>query len=96
MKAIILTLLVSFTMLGSFAQSWQLKGNNGTNPDSNFLGTINNRDLVLRTNNVERLRITKNGKLGLGTTTPQQKLDVNGNINIAEGSAIYVGNERVL
>ena len=96
MKAIILTLLVSFAMLGSLAQSWQLKGNNGTNPDSNFLGTINNRDLVLRTNNVERLRITKNGKLGLGTTTPQQKLDVNGNINIAEGSAIYVGNERVL
>ncbi|HEX5153584.1 MAG TPA: tail fiber domain-containing protein [Parafilimonas sp.] len=96
MKTITLTLLVSFALSGSNAQDWKLNGNSGTNPDSNFLGTINNRDLVLRTNNIERLRVAKNGKVGLGTTAPQQKLDVNGNINVAEGSGIYSGNERVL
>ena len=36
--------------------SWDLLGNSGTNPATNFLGTTNAQDLVLRSNNIEKLR----------------------------------------
>src|SRR5262245_44714401 len=53
-----------------FSQSWKLIGNNGTDPATQFVGTTDNVDLVLRTNNLERLRLSSTGNLGIGTTTP--------------------------
>lgn len=75
---------------------WFTGGNRNINALTNFLGTIDNKDLVFRTNNMERLRIIKSGAIGIGIANPQQKLDVNGNINVAEDSGIYIGNDRVL
>src|SRR5437868_5131776 len=49
---------------------WELTGNSGTNPASNFLGTTDGRPLVIRTNAVERMRITQGGNVGIGTTGP--------------------------
>ena len=37
---------------------WGVAGNAGTNASSNFIGTTDNVNLVFRTNNVERMRIT--------------------------------------
>ena len=45
-------------------------GNIGTNPTNNFLGTIDNNDLVFRTNNTEKARITSSGNTGIGTNAP--------------------------
>ncbi len=42
---------------------WQITGNSGTNSVTNFIGTIDSSDLVFRTSNTERLRITNNGSL---------------------------------
>jgi hypothetical protein len=36
-------------------------GNSGTNPSSNFIGTTDNVDVVLKTNSAERLRLKGNG-----------------------------------
>src|SRR5215217_4735917 len=36
---------------------WQLTGNAGTNPNTDFLGTTNNQPLVIRVNSTERLRV---------------------------------------
>jgi len=41
--------------------AWSLTGNTGTTPTSDFIGTIDNQDLVFRTNNTERIRITSSG-----------------------------------
>ncbi|PWN64738.1 cell wall anchor protein [Chryseobacterium oncorhynchi] len=53
------TLLFVFTISASsiFAQSWNITGNSGTNPSNNFLGTNDNQDLIIKTNNQERLRV---------------------------------------
>jgi len=62
--------------------AWQTLGNTGTNPATNFLGTIDNQDLVFRTNNLEQVRILANGNTGIGTPTPTEKLEINGHVHI--------------
>jgi hypothetical protein len=49
------------------AAGWALTGNSGTDPAVNFLGTTDNRPLVIRTNNTEQLRVTTSGSVGIGT-----------------------------
>ena len=41
-----------------------------------------NADLRFATNNVERMRIKADGKVGINDTTPSQTLDINGNLGI--------------
>ncbi|UOU98431.1 hypothetical protein MUU74_00345 [Chryseobacterium daecheongense] len=52
--------LFSLALLASsftFAQSWNITGNSGTTPTNNFIGTIDDKELVFKTNNKERMRI---------------------------------------
>lgn len=58
--------------------AWLLAGNAGTDPALNFLGTTDNLPLVLRTNNLERLRLAENGFLGMGITTPGTRIHIRG------------------
>ena len=57
--------------------AWELTGNAGTNIATNFLGTTDNNSLAFRTNNIERMRILNTGNVGIGTTTPGYRLDLN-------------------
>ncbi len=50
-----------FTPLDPADDSWDINGNAGTNPLTNFLGTSDAVDLVLRANNTERLRALSSG-----------------------------------
>lgn len=63
----------------TFAQTWNLTGNSGTNASTNFLGTSDTNDLVLKTNNLERFRINSTGNVGVGTSPePDITLKVQG------------------
>ena len=57
--------------------AWQNRGNAGTNPASDFVGTTDNEPLVIKTNAGERVRITSTGDVGIGTTQPAARLEVN-------------------
>lgn len=53
----------------------------GTGPmktASGFFGTFTNQPAGIVTNNVERMRVTTTGQVGIGTTTPAATLEVNG------------------
>ena len=57
---------------------WNITGNSGTSASSNYLGTSDAVDLVFRTNATERIRVASGGGVGIGTNSPQNRLDVEG------------------
>lgn len=68
--------LLSGTGSGGSSLAWLTTGNSGTNPPADFLGTVDNKDLVIKTNNTEIARFTAGWRVGIGTATPNAKLDV--------------------
>ncbi len=55
---------------GVSTADWSITGNTGTIPGTNYLGTSDAKDLVAKTNNAERMRISSAGNMGIGTSTP--------------------------
>ena len=55
-------------------EDWTLKGNSGTISDSNYIGTNDNKDFRIRTNNTERIRIHNSGTIELKSAL---KIDTN-------------------
>ncbi|MCS7177640.1 MAG: hypothetical protein NZ960_08550, partial [Candidatus Kapabacteria bacterium] len=66
-------------LIGNWA--WLLGGN--TLSGTEKLGSLNAQPLIVVTNNVERLRVTAGGDVGIGTATPAERLDVVGNVRFS-------------
>lgn len=62
---------------------WKTNGNIVS--DGHYFGTKNEMPIKFRTNDVERFRITPEGNIGIGTSTPEAKLDVFGNVIFRNG-----------
>ncbi len=62
----------------SAGNNWSLQGN--TANDTNFIGTINAKDFVVKTSNIARMTVKAGGNIGIGTITPNPagRLDVKG------------------
>ncbi len=60
-------------------RAWKFDGN--TISSSDFLGTNNAEDLVLKTNGSEKVRVKTDGKVGIGTINPDARLQVTGDNN---------------
>ncbi len=61
--------------------NWKLTGNDSTIAGINFIGTSDSVDLVMKTNNTEKMRISANGNVGIGTANPETLLEINDTIN---------------
>tara|TARA_R100001463_G_scaffold113786_1_gene168961 strand:- start:8264 stop:10234 length:1971 start_codon:yes stop_codon:yes gene_type:complete len=65
------------------------KDNTTTNTDTVFLGAEgNNMSFYAGSASAERIRIDSSGNVGINTTSPGQKLHVNGNV-LVDGTAIF-------
>ena len=58
---------------------WKTNGNIVNNDQ--FIGSKNNKPVIFKTDDVERFRITNDGKVGVGIGNPDFKFDVNGQSN---------------
>lgn len=85
------------------ANPWMTDGNT-INPSTDFIGTINNADFVLKTYsnypvtmNREVMRLTTSLQVGIGTQTPVEKLEVAyGNILVRGLNNFAVNTDAVL
>ena len=56
-----------------------------------------NNALIIKTNDAERMRITSAGNVGIGTTSPNAKLEVSGNLYLSNNTSILaIGNNTAL
>ena len=62
----------AWNMLTTTAQTsnlaWATIGNTGTTAGTNFIGTIDSTDFVIKTKNLERARVTSTGNFAIGST----------------------------
>jgi cytoskeletal protein CcmA (bactofilin family) len=80
------------------SQNWSLFGNSSSNPAVDKLGTTDLKDLVIVTNNIERLRIFADGNISLKKSLEiGEDLNVkrNVNLNITGGQTTNNGNFTV-
>lgn len=72
----------------NYVSGWNYYGNEATSPSTSaigvalngdYLGTKDNTDFVVGTNNLERLRVTAAGNVAIGKTNPTKRLEVNAN-----------------
>ncbi|AZB26420.1 hypothetical protein EG339_18430 [Chryseobacterium bernardetii] len=64
----------ALTLHSILSSNWKATGNNLSATD--FIGSTNAQPLILKTNDNERVRIDSDGKLGIGTNSPQGIIDI--------------------
>lgn len=77
---------------------WSLTGNTGTTGLTNYLGTQDNHDLMLRTNAAPRMAILKNGKVQIGGVDTYFTNEYNttgveqgqAKLNVYGGNGVYI------
>ena len=74
---------------------WSITGNTGTTAGTNFIGTTDTEDFVVKTNNSERIRVASNGKVGIAENNPTDAtLEVGGNLII--GNTFILSSKRLI
>lgn len=68
---------------GQGVTQWKTNGN--VADTNHFIGTKNEFPVKFRTDDVERMRITPEGNVGIGTSDAPEKLTVDGNVLVREG-----------
>src|SRR3954470_7189284 len=95
MKKIYLCVLLFCCLGKASAQSWNIQGNAGLTTN-NYLGTIDNKDLIFKVNSIERGRLVKNGLWQFGKDTSLLKIDSLGKLSFGGLSDYYVNANRYI
>ena len=86
------TALIQFNSRGHVGYTSGLVelGDNGQSKDVRL--RVNTADIIFQTSNTTRMTVKTDGTIGIGTTSPSEKLSISGgNIAVANGSSIMIG-----
>jgi hypothetical protein len=72
--------------------TWNTYGNH-VNSNNRWIGTIENFDFKIKTNSTLRMIVKNDGRVGIGTSTPTEMLEVNGNSRIS--GKLFVGSYKI-
>jgi hypothetical protein len=61
---------------------WSTTGNIATGGDTTFIGTVDSNRLAIRTRDTERMTISANGYIGIGTKSPTAQLHTTGSVRL--------------
>jgi len=94
-SALLLIIIIAISNVKINAQSWSLTGNTSTVVNTNFIGTKDNKAFVVRTNNIERMRIGNTGNVGIGTSTLDGRLTVasTNQLSLTTGGDFIIGSK---
>ncbi|MEN9302842.1 MAG: hypothetical protein RL264_1271 [Bacteroidota bacterium] len=73
--------------------AWSLTGNSGTNSTTNFIGTTDAKDFVVKTNNTEKIRLTSAGNLQFKTTSHNHRSNVS-DFSVLSNDAVPISIQR--
>ena len=65
-----------------------------SNSNAGTVGTFTNHPVYIKTNNTTKISVLTNGNVGIGTTSPIAKLDVNGTSNFAANVYHSIGGQK--
>jgi hypothetical protein len=89
---------ITATAFGVTLGDYAVVATQGADNNGLLLGTFNDAPIIIGTNAAEKIRITNAGNVGIGTTDPQSKLQVDGGVQMADdtdtASADKVGTLR--
>jgi hypothetical protein len=75
---------------GGGGTGWGLTGNSGTTAGTNFIGTTDAKDWVVKTNSGgtggERMRVDLEGQVGIGNIQPKVMMDIKGGLATRSGT----------
>lgn len=74
--------------LGS-TSNWTSTGNANTNPSTNFIGTTDAKDIVLKTNNTTRAVVSSTGVTTIGNATDYLKIDADGTPSLNGAATVF-------
>jgi len=91
----------NLTVGAAGSYGWLTTGNSGTTAGMNFIGTTDAQDFVVKTSGSEAMRITVNGNVGIGQTSPSvYRLEVDGSSgdvavseNFQPAAELVIGNK---
>lgn len=77
-RSLLIAVIIVFAAFQNVnAQTWNTTGNSGTTPGTNFIGTTDKKNFIIKTVNTQRFVVDTLGRIGIATTTPTVRLDVN-------------------
>jgi len=60
------------------SSGWSITGDTGTNSATNFIGSTDSQDVVIATNDTERIRFQSDGDIGINQNNPSTKIHITG------------------
>lgn len=83
--------------VNSNTTEWHLTGNAGTNPTTDFLGTSDPQDLLIKTNGTARITIDKTGPVTVGSNlTVNGDMTVNGTLTYINTTDLEVSDKNII